>query len=402
MPEFWYKAVTGNGAVEEGWMNAPSEVGVEEQLRRNGAFLITAEERVRRKQLTDGRVERRELLAFLEYLAGSFSAGLPLLTILDDMPKRLRSNRLKAIVTEVRLAVAEEGKSLSDAMAEHPRAFPAVFISTISAGEASGQLAFSLEQLVEHVDWQENISASVRQATMYPLVVLAAVTLLVVGLIGFVFPRILPILQMRNVELPLPTLIIMNTSLFMRDYWWLMLALVGLVVAGVLVLRRSEKGRYALDRAILMIPVFGQLMLEVNMARVVTYLGLFYRTGVDLLQSLLLVEQMATNRVVASIVRTAREQITGGSTIANAFSHSPLVPTVVMRSLALGESTGRLDEALARAQAYYAREIPAAVRRVITLIQPALIVLLGAVVLIVALAIMLPILNIYNTLGVRR
>jgi type IV pilus assembly protein PilC len=140
----------------------------------------------------------------------------------------------------------------------------------------------------------------------------------------------------------------------------------------------------------------------VNMARVVTYLGLFYRTGVDLLQSLLLVEQMATNRVVASIVRTAREQITGGSTIANAFSHSPLVPTVVMRSLALGESTGRLDESLARAQAYYAREIPAAVRRVITLIQPALIVLLGAVVLIVALAIMLPILNIYNTLGVRR
>ena len=402
MPEFWYKAVTGNGAVEEGWMNAPSEVGVEEELRRKGAFLITAEERVRRKQLTDGRIERRELLAFLEYLAGSFSAGLPLLSILDDVPKRLRSTRLRAIVGEVRHAVAEEGKSLSDAMAEHPRAFPGVFISTISAGEASGQLAFSLEQLVEHVDWQENIAASVRQATMYPLVVLAAVTLLVIGLIGFVFPRILPILQMRDVELPLPTLIIMNMSLFMRDYWWVMLALLGVGAAGVLMLRRSEKGRFAIDRAILMIPVFGQLMLEVNMARVVTYLGLFYRTGVDLLQSLLLVEQMATNRVVASVVRNAREQITGGSTIANAFSQSPLVPTVVMRSLALGESTGRLDESLARAQAYYAREIPAAVRRVITLIQPALIVVLGAVVLIVALAIMLPILNIYNTLGVRR
>ena len=402
MPEFWYKALAGNGAVEEGWMNAASETGVEEELRRKGAFLITAEERVRQKQITDGRVERKELLAFLEYLAGSFTAGLPLLTILDDVPKRLRSKRLKAIVHEVRHSVAEEGKSLSDALAEHPRAFPRVFISTIQAGEASGQLAFSLQQLVEHLDWQENISASVRQATMYPLVVLGAVALLVVGLIGFVFPRILPILRMRDVELPWPTLIIMNTSLFMRNYWWLIVTVAAITVLGVVLLRRSDKGRYTLDRAILMIPVFGQLMLEVNMARVVTYLGLFYRTGVDLLQSLLLVEQMATNRVVAAVVRTAREEITGGSTIANAFSRSPLVPTVVMRSLALGETTGRLDESLARAQAYYAREIPAAVRRVITLIQPAMIVMLGAIVLIVALAIMLPILNIYNTLGVRR
>ena len=155
------------------------------------------------------------------------------------------------------------------------------------------------------------------------------------------------------------------------------------------------------DAGILKIPVLGELILEVNMARVVTYLGLFYRTGVDLLQSLLLVENMTTNKVVGAIVRDAREQITGGATIANAFGRSPLVPIVVMRSLALGESTGRLDESLERAKLYYGREIPAAVRRVITLIQPMLIVTLGSVVLLVALAIMLPILNIYNTIGRR-
>lgn len=402
MPEFWYKALAGNGAVEEGWMSAPSEVTIEEELRRKGAFLITAEPRTRSKKLTDGKVDRAELLAFLEYLSGSFTAGLPLLTTLDDVPRRLRSPRLKAIVTEVRHAVAEEGRSLSDALAEHPKAFPHVFIATIQAGEASGQLGFSLQQLVEYLDWQENISASVRQATMYPLVVLAAVGLLVVGLIGFVFPRILPILRMRDVELPLPTLIIMNASLFIREYWWLVMLLAVAAVAAAIMMRRTEKGRFWLDLMVLKIPVIGQLLLEVNMARVVTYLGLFYRTGVDLLQSLLLVEQMATNRVVANVVRVAREQIAGGATIANAFGSSPLVPVVVMRSLALGETTGRLDESLERAKVYYSREIPAAVRRVITLIQPALIVMLGAVVLVVALAIMLPILNIYNTLGIRR
>ena len=402
MPDFFYKALTGSGAVAEGWMQAPSEGVVEEELRRNGSFLIEAVERARPNAITDGKVERAELLAFLEYLSGSFTAGLPLLTTLDDVPKRLRSGRLKAIVGEVREAVSEKGLSLSDAMAEHPRAFPRVFISTIQAGEASGQLAFALQQLVEHLDWQENISASVRQATMYPLVVLGAVLLLVVGLVGFVFPRILPILRMRDVELPLPTLIIMNASLFIRDYWWLVLALALAAVVAVVLLRRTDRGRLIVDHAILKTPVIGNLMLEVNMARVVTYLGLFYRSGVDLIQSLLLVEQMATNRVVAGVVRDAREKIAGGATIAAAFGSSPLVPLVVMRSLALGETTGRLDESLERAKLYYSREIPAAVRRVITLIQPALIVTLGVVVLIVALAIMLPILNIYNTLGIRR
>jgi type IV pilus assembly protein PilC len=402
MPEFFYKALTGSGAVAEGWMQAPSEGVVEEELRRKGSFLIEAEERARPKEMTDGKVDRAELLAFLEYLSGSFTAGLPLLTTLDDVPKRLRSRRLKAIVAEVRQAVSDEGKSLSEAMAEHPRAFPRVLISTIQAGEASGQLAFALQQLVEHIDWQENISASVRQATMYPLVVLSAVLLLIVGLVGFVFPRILPILRMRDVELPLPTLIIMNASLFIREYWWLVLSIALAAVIAIILLRRSERGRLIVDYAILKIPVIGNLMLEVNMARVVTYLGLFYRSGVDLIQSLLLVEQMATNRVVARVVRDAREKIAGGATIAAAFGSSPLVPLVVMRSLALGETTGRLDESLERAKLYYSREIPAAVRRVITLIQPALIVTLGVVVLVVALAIMLPILNIYNTLGIRR
>ena len=402
MPDFWYQALTGSGTVEEGWISAPSEILVEEQLRRKGAFLIKAEARSRAKKVIDGKVDRTELLAFLEYLAGSFTAGLPLLTILDDVQRRLRSRKLREIIAEIRFAVADEGKSLSEALAEHPKAFPQIYVSTIQAGEASGQLAFSLQQLVDYLDWQETITASMRQATMYPIIVLLAVGLLITGLVGFVFPRILPILRLRNVELPLPTRIIMVTSDFMRHNAIALVVLAILIAIAIAAMRRTDRGRLLVDAAILKIPVFGQLVLEVNMARVVTYLGLFYRTGVDLLQSLLLVENMATNKVVGAVVRDARERITGGETIASAFGRSPLVPIVVMRSLALGESTGRLDESLERAKMYYGREIPAAVKRVVTLIQPVLIVTLGGVVLLVALAIMLPILNIYNTIGVRR
>jgi type IV pilus assembly protein PilC len=402
VPDYWYQALTGSGAVEEGWMNAPSEIGVEEQLRRRGAFLLKAEEKARVKKVTDANVDRRDLLAMLEYLSGSFSAGIPLLQTLDDVPKRIQSAKLKAIIGEVRHAVAEEGKSLSDSMAEHPKAFPRLFIATIQAGEASGQLAFALQQLVEYLDWQEGISASVRQATMYPIIVLVAVGLLVTGLLGFVFPRIIPILRMRNVDLPLPTKVIMGVSLFIRGYWLPLVIGIAVAIVILVLLRRTERGRAVMDALVIRIPVIGQFIIEVNMARVVTYLSLFYRTGVDLLKSLLLVEQMTTNRVIAGVVRDARELIAGGETISGAFGRSPLVPVIVMRSLALGESTGRLDEALDRAKLYYGREIPAAVKRVVTLIQPAMIIVLGGVILLVALAIMLPILNIYNTIGVRR
>jgi type II secretory pathway component PulF len=402
LPQFWYKAVTGSGAVAEGWIEAPSEVVVEEELRRKGEFLISVEERSRKRKLTDGTIDRKELLAMLEYLSGSFSAGIPLLATLDDVPKRLRSPVLKVVIAEVRYAVAEEGKSLSDALAEHPRAFPTLFVSTIQAGEASGQLAFALQQLVEYLDWQEGISASVRQATTYPIVVMVAIALLVSGLLSFVFPRIIPILRMRGGELPLPTRIMMSASAFLRHDWWIMLLVIAVAALGLYVLRRSETGRYQFDAAILRVPVVGAFVLDVNMARVVTYLGLFYRTGVDLLQSLTLVEQLTTNRVVGRVVRDARDLIAGGASIASAFGRSPYVPIVVMRSLALGEQTGRLDESLDRAKLYYSREIPAGVRRVVTLIQPAMIVVLGSVILMVALAIMLPILNIYNTIGVRR
>jgi type II secretory pathway component PulF len=197
VPDFWYSALTDNGAVQEGLLAAPSEAALEEQLRARGSFLIRTE--VREKQTpiratTDGWVDRRELLAFLEYVAGSFEVGIPILEALDDVGKRLQSRRLTKIVGEIRFAVSEEGKSLSAAMAEHPIAFPELCVGTIRAGEASGELGYALRQLVEYLDWQASITSQLRQATTYPTVVVGAVGLLVIGLIGFVFPKILPLI----------------------------------------------------------------------------------------------------------------------------------------------------------------------------------------------------------------
>ncbi|MBA3645923.1 MAG: type II secretion system F family protein [Gemmatimonadaceae bacterium] len=402
MPEFFYKALTSAGQVQTGWMTAPDELDVEERLRSAGSFLVSAEERAKAKsgpKHTDGKVHRKQLLAFVEYLAGSAQVGMPILTTLNDVQTRLESKLLRKIVGELHHALSEEGKSLSDAMMDHPIAFPTVYIATIEAGEASGRLDFVLNQLVEYLDWQETISGQVKQATMYPLIVLGAVGGLIIVLVAFVFPRILPVLLARSAELPLPTRIVMGASSALRTYWWVLLFFIGSVVFAYRWARKTDKGSLAIDQMLLNMPIFGHLLREVNMARVVTYLGLFYRSGVEVILALSLVERMLTNRIVGNAVRAARDAIEGGATMAAAFSQGSMFPSVVIRSVALGETTGQLDESLARATAYYAREVPAAVRRLITALQPALILTMGSVVLLVALAMILPILSIYNQIG---
>jgi type IV pilus assembly protein PilC len=406
LPEFWYSALTDAGAVQEGWMTAPNENALADQLRAAGAYLIRTETREktlagRPAKLTDGKIERRDLLAFLEYVAGSFDVGIPILETLDDVAGRLTSRRLRKIVGEIRYAVAEEGKSLSAALAEHPQAFPELYVGTIRAGEASGELGFALRQLVEYMDWQESISSQLKQATAYPTIVLGAVALLVIGLLGFVFPRLTPLLRVRNIELPLPTRIILAASSFVRNDWPIMLGLIIALVVAVVLLRRSDNGRLFLDRLVLRIPIVGPVIRDVYMARIVTYLSLFYRTGVELVLSLSIVERIIANRVIARDIARARELVTEGVSMAAAFGQSPLFPPVVIRAIALGEATGNLDTALTRAKDYYEREIPGAVRRMIVVLQPLLIAIIGGVILMVALAIILPILNIYNAIGVR-
>jgi type IV pilus assembly protein PilC len=404
LPEFWYSALTGSGAVQEGFLTAPTEAAVEDQLRERGAFLIRTEVRAKPAavaKITDGKVERKELLAFLEYVAGAFEVGIPILEALDDVANRLTSKRLRLIIGEVRYAVSEEGMSLSGAMSEHPLAFPELYVGTIRAGEASGELGYALRQLVEYMDWQETITSQLKQATMYPLIVLVAVGLLVIGLIGFVFPRIIPMLQSQKVVLPLPTRIILTLSTFVRQDWLATIMIINAVALIYYFTYRTPRGRYFLDGLTLRLPVVGNVIRDVNMARIVTYLSLFYRTGVELVFSLSLVERIIDNRVISVAVGNARDMVTEGVTMASAFGNSTLFPNIIVRSLALGEATGNLDQALTRAKDFYSREIPAAVRRMITVLQPLLIAVIGGVILTVALAIILPILNIYNSIGRR-
>ena len=403
MPHYWYEALTSSGQVEKATMAATSEEDLAERLRENGAYLVRsrpAEKPVPARK-TDGKIEKKHLLALLEYMAGSAQVGMPIMTTLSDVEPRLESKKLRKIVAEMRDSMSLEGKSLSEAMAEHPKAFESFYISTIEAGEASGQLDYVLAQLVKHLDWQQTIGTQIKQAVLYPIIIVVAIAGLLTVLVGFVFPRLVPVLTSRGAELPMATQVVMKASEIIRSYWIPLVA--GLATSGFLIAvgRRNPATRVKIDAMLLRIPVFGELITQINMARLVTYMALFYRTGVEIVYSLQLSERLVGNRAVARAVAGVRDAIIGGESLGTAFAASPIFPPMVVRSIALGEVTGHLDDALNRASIFYEREIPAAVRRMVTILQPALIAVMGSAVLLVALAIILPILGIYDSIGRR-
>lgn len=408
MPSFSYRVLTPQGTVESATRDAASEQELEEEIRARGHYLVSIEPAAAaaaappgpaRSRPTDGAVPRLELLAFTEYLGAGIRAGIPILTTLHDVEAHLTSRRMRRIVREIQASMLHEGKPLSEALAEHPKAFPQLFVRTVEAGEATGQLDFVLEQLARHLEWQQEISLQIRQISVYPLIVLSAAFALVMVLVIFVYPRLMPVFTSFDIEIPLPTQIVMVVGGFLRDRWQWILGAVAAGIVAVLLAGRTERGRWLLDTVRLRVPVLGRLRHELEMARLVTYLSLFYRTGIDLLRSLELLEQIMTNRRIAAAVHQAREAIHRGESLSRAFESTGIFPVIVIRSIALGESTGKLDETLDRARAYYAREGPAAVRRLLAVMQPVLVVSLGALIMLVALSIFLPIMQIYQSIG---
>ncbi|GBD31279.1 Putative type II secretion system protein F [bacterium HR33] len=399
MPHHYsYQALTQSGSLTRGVMQAESEEELAARLREQGQYLVRARKTRRAKVYSDGPISDQDLTHVVEYLATSLEAGIPLLQVLTDLENRLPRRRIRKIVAEIRTALLH-GEGLSDAMAHYPKAFSKLVVSTVKAGETTGRLDFALRQLLAYLDWVQEIRVLIRQATTYPAIVVTGLIVLLVTLMTVLFPKILPVLESFQVTLPLPTRMTIGAARFLERHWAALVA--GLVGLGALfwVAARTTPGRKLIDSALLRLPVIGPVVLDINMARLVTYLSLCYATGVGVLGGLRLIEEMIGNSVLARAVTRARVAIERGASIAQAFVEQNVFPTIVTRSLALGESTGRLDEALQRVKLYYDRELPARVRRLLSLLNPALVVILGAVILIVGLAIILPIMNIYQSLG---
>jgi type IV pilus assembly protein PilC len=409
MTIYAYTAKREDGENVRGYLEAADENQLMEMLHHRNLIALTFRERKTEKPsrerlslnvtLFQPRIKLGDVLLFSSQLSAMVEAGLPLLRCLQSYSKEVENRHFKGIIETVSGEV-EEGSTLHDALAKHPRAFSSLFVNMVRAGEISGRLDQTLNQLTSYLERMADLRRKLVSAITYPsfLIVftIAAVFFLVVQVVP-VFQRIYGGLGAR---LPTPTRILLSVSATTREHALIFfLAAVAVAIAVVLILR-STRGRYVFDQYKLKMPLFGSLLRKYALVKFTRTLGVLINSGVPILASLDLVAETAENLFLARAIQASSASIEQGSSFAEAMSERREVfPEMVIQMASTGEESGALDRMLAKVSNFYEQQIESTIAALTSLLEPILIVLIGGVIGSILLSIFLPIFKLGRAIG---
>jgi type IV pilus assembly protein PilC len=400
---FEYNAVDDYGKKARGTMSSADQNGLRDALAAMGLHLVSARQVAESgaSAVLRKKVRRADLIEFTYHMKTLLGAGVPLVSALSDVAEQATHPAFRDVLRDVRRNV-QSGATLSGAFALHADVFPEIFVAIVRSGEVTGNMDGVLEDLNRFLTWQEELGKTIRQATYYPATVVGMVAGLIVLLFTFVFPRFLSIFKGAAVELPLPTRMVIAVSEFFRDKGpYLLAAAAGGLVALKLYLR-TEAGRLRVDGWKLRIPLIGNVIRSIEMSQFAHFTASLFRAGVEMTQSLAVVERVIGNRVIADVVRKAREELIAGGGLSVALRKSGEFPPMVIRMVSAGESSGNLDATLENVSAFYDREVPAIVKKTFAVLEPAMTILLAVVVLGAALSFFLALYKMVGSLGAAR
>jgi len=403
VPTYRYSAMDSSGRTVGGTLEAESMELVRAKLSDLRYHVLSIRE-TRGRAGVQGfmsslqRVKLKDLVVFSRQFATMVDAGLSVVKCLDILQKQSRNPRMKEVIGAVKHDVAG-GSSLTEALQKHPRIFSALYVNMIRSAEAGGILDTVLDRLATFLEKEQETRNKIKSAMTYPVVVFCFAMLMLVALLFFVLPKFKMIFESMGLELPLTTRLMLNSSLYLRQYWYIAIVV---VVGTVVLLRlavRTEKGRYAVDAAKLKLPVFGDLILKTAVSRFARTFGTLISSGVPVLRALEIVADTAGNLVVADTVSRARVSIKEGDKISTPLFGSKVFPVMVTQMIAVGEETGRLDQMLVKVANFYDEEVDATLKALTSLIEPLMIVGLGVIVGFIAVSVISPIYSLVGSLG---
>jgi type IV pilus assembly protein PilC len=394
MPLFTYTARTTTGDLKSSAVEAPTRDAAITQLRRQRLAIVKITEEGK-KGPKKGAIKMRDTVIFTRQFATMIGAGLPLVQALDILAKQTENKALVSIVRQVLFDV-ESGHTVADALSKHPRAFSTLYVNMVAAGEAGGILDTILNRLALFLEKTEALVRKVKSAMIYPSVILMVAVLAVVVMLIFVIPTFEEMFASVNLELPLPTRIVIGASQMLQAYWWM---IAGSIVAAALAVKRyyaTTGGKLRIDRMLLRIPVLGDVLRKSAVSRFTRTLGTLISSGVSILEGLEITAKTAGNRVVQDAIMASRSSIAGGETIAGPLAKSGVFPPMVTSMISVGESTGNLDEMLQKIADFYDDEVDVAVSGLLSLLEPIMIIFLGVAVGGMIMAMYLPIFDMVN------
>ncbi|MBM4246919.1 MAG: type II secretion system protein GspF [Deltaproteobacteria bacterium] len=405
MAQFQYRATDAEGKILEGVIDAAERSVAVARLQDRGLIpLRVAEPTAKKSGLASislpsvsfkRGVRGRDLLIFTHEMSTLLAAGMPLdrsLSILTDLSER---PEMKAIVADV-LQSVQRGKSLAEALGQHPKVFPPIYINMVKAGEIGGVLDHVLARLTDYLERADELRDEVRSAMVYPLILLFTAFVSVTVLLTYVLPKFGAIFNQAGQSLPFSARMLLGLSDAMRSYWWAGLLVTAGLAVGVVHFLRTPGGRLRWDQAKLRIVLLGDLTRKVAVARFARTLGTLLRSGVPMLQALEIVRDVAGNLVLSRAIDEVKVGVRGGSGVAAPLNHSGVFPPLALQMISVGEETGKLDEMLIQVADYFDKEVRQSVKRLTSLLEPALLLVGGVVVAFVVLSMFSAIFSINN------
>ncbi|HVI51406.1 MAG TPA: type II secretion system F family protein [Candidatus Sulfotelmatobacter sp.] len=401
MQSYDYTAISMAGAKTRGQLAANNEFDLYQRLRENGLELLSAKpsRADHFAGLITAPVRNRDLLQLFLHLQHLTGAGVPLVESLTDVRDAIEQRRLRDVVTDV-LRDVTEGRSLSEAFDSHPETFGPVFHALLAAGEASGNLTDAFAQLVRHLKWTELVTARIRKAVRYPTVILSVMVALFFFMMLMVVPQVVDFLLGSGQELPLITQSLIATSDFVQGYWWLLI-LVPLLLAVLrkTVHRLSEDLAQRLDRLSLHLPLVGPLVRKIALSRFSHFFATMFRSGVPILECLETARTVVSNRSLSQSLGVVLDDVQQGIPLSRALRNTGEFPSLVVRMVVIGEESGRLGETLENVTEFYDQDVSESVDRMIAMIEPALTLFAGVMMLWIVLGVFGPIYDSFSKLG---
>jgi type IV pilus assembly protein PilC len=397
VPSFSYVGVDDNGTEVRGMISAESEDQLAELLRRQGQYLIrsSAASEGGGGGVADIRIlewiNRRDVIMFTSQLSTVMATGVGLVEGLLDMEEQIKKPAMKRVVAALRRDI-ESGESLSTSMAKHPTAFNDLYVNIVKAGEATGNIDRALDDLVAQLEWQAEINGRIREVATYPILVMVMLLVLSVVLVGFTIPRFLSVYERLNadVELPLPTRIVMQTSFIARTYWPIILTAVGTLLVSLKLYSQTPNGAVSVSRFVSRIPIVGELVRKIALSRFAHYFATLHESGLEVAPSLALIGKLIGNAYLSQQFQRAVQRVMAGESLSKALRVVGEFPPVVIQMIALGERTGRMSKALEDVRKYFDADVDRTIKRSLTLFGPIMLIVLAGTFVLMALAFYLP------------
>ena len=385
---FEWEGKDKNGKIVRGEMRAGGEAVVSASLRRQGILV----NKVKKRRMGGGRsIKQKDIAIFTRQLATMMRAGVPLLQAFDIVARGSANPRLTKLLTDIRADV-ETGTSLSSAFRKHPLYFDSLYCNLVEAGEAGGILEALLDRLAIYQEKTMAIKNKIKSALMYPVAVLVVAFVVIAVIMIFVIPAFEEVFKSFGADLPAPTLVVIALSKFFVSYWWAIFSFLG---GGIYFFleswKRSLKMQKAMDRLMLKVPVFGDLVYKSAVARWTRTLSTMFAAGVPLVEALDSVGGASGNAVFQEATEQIQKDVSTGASLTTSMSTTGIFPTMVLQMCAIGEESGSLDGMLGKAAEFFEDEVDEAVKGLSSLMEPFILVILGVLIGGIVVSMYLPI-----------